>query len=174
MKSIVNNLWNRSRPGPASGRFELIVERDVEAQAGLVYRAFTDGLDAWFAEPGSLRMRTEVNEPFFFETLKGNRRHPHYGRFLRLEPYSFVEMTWVTGPAGTGGAETVVTVELTPKEDGTHLRLIHAGFVDARSRDRYVEEWPFVLDGLELAFPAEALMHVRSKEEQWGGLSLGT
>ena len=32
-----------------------------------------------------------------------------------------VEMTWLTA-AGTKGAETIVTVELTPGKNGTHLR----------------------------------------------------
>jgi hypothetical protein len=139
-----------------------------------VYRAFTDRLDAWFAAPGSLRMEVAVNEPFFFETQREDGREPHYGRFLRLVPYSIVELTWVTGPSGTSGAETVVTVELTPIGDGTHLRLIHAGFADAGARDRHVAAWPFALKGLELAFPAYALRHLRPKEELWGGLIMKT
>lgn len=101
-------------------------------------------------------MTPAVNAPFFFETEfqfgddQPVERHPHYGRFLRLEPDRLIEMTWVTGPAGTSGVETVVTVELAPEGEGTRVRLRHAGFLDAETCDRTRLVWPFVLGQLEV------------------------
>jgi uncharacterized protein YndB with AHSA1/START domain len=134
---------------------DLRVEKDFAATAATLYQAWTTGFDRWFAAPGSVLMRPEVNAAFFFETefkAEGQRtaqRHPHYGRFLRLVPDSLVELTWVTGAGGTEGAETIVTVELQPIGNATRLKLTHAGFAGEAARDRHRQAWPLVLAQLE-------------------------
>ncbi|MFE9122655.1 SRPBCC domain-containing protein [Streptomyces sp. NPDC007172] len=125
----------------------LVVEREMRADPHAIYRAWTEQFDLWFAAPGSVAMTPRVNMPFFFETEYAPKpgtpptRHPHYGRFLRLEPDRLVELTWVTGRGGTAGAETVVTVELTPHPTGTLLRLTQAGFYDETARAATEAAW---------------------------------
>jgi uncharacterized protein YndB with AHSA1/START domain len=124
------------------------VERDFPFDPETLYQAWTIHFDQWFAAPGAILMKAAVNAPYFFEVQFEGKRHPHYGRFLRLEPNRLVEITWVTGEGGTKGAETVLTIELSPRGAGTHLRLTHAGWPDEDSRAKNEAAWPSVLDHL--------------------------
>ena len=130
----------------------LRVERFFPFSAEILFKGWTINLDKWFAAPGTLLLRPAVNEPFFFETVfkaEGSdvtERHPHYGRFLKLKPNELIQLTWLTGSAGTLGAETVVTIELLAQDKGTLLKLSHDGFENKASKENHEQAWPMVLD----------------------------
>jgi uncharacterized protein YndB with AHSA1/START domain len=137
------------RPDLSKRPHQLQVERRMNASPATLYRAWTEGFGIWFARPGSVAMTAKVGAPFFFETEYGAERHPHYGRLHRLEPDQLVELTWVTGAAGTEGAETVVTVEISPSGAGAFIKLTHAGFASEGACKQHADAWPMVLEQLD-------------------------
>lgn len=152
-------------PPDLSGRpFSLAVERRFALPSADLFEAWTECIDRWFAAPGSVLLRPEVNAPFYFETAHAGQRHPHYGRILRLEPDRLIELTWVTGAGGTEGAETVVTVALQPVAGGTLLHLTHAGFADEASLQRHEQAWPFVLEQLESQLAGSSSAEAKSED----------
>lgn len=142
----------------------LSVTRTMSLPAAMLFRAWTTGWGAWFADADSSHCPGVVGAPFFFEVTqrfndgRAPIRHPHYGRILRLEPDALVSMTWMTGAAGTGGAETTLTVQLDAVDaHTTRVTLTQTGFTTTGARDGHELAWPPILAHLEQQLVAQPL-----------------
>jgi uncharacterized protein YndB with AHSA1/START domain len=144
------------RPAVTEPGYGLTVECTMRLPRDVVYRAWTEQFDRWFAAPGSVLMTPAIDAPFYFQTEFSGRRHAHYGRFIGLDPHRLVQLAWVTGAGGTEGAETVVTVEFIAAGDGTRVRLTHHGLPHEQARDGHAQAWPAVLAQLEERLTAAA------------------
>jgi uncharacterized protein YndB with AHSA1/START domain len=129
--------------------YDTRVERVMLASAQALFKSFTTGWEGWFALEGSLIADPVVNGQIFFVVEHEGKRHPHYGRFLNLEPARRVKLTWLTGKDGTQGAETVLSVDLAPRADGCALTLTHRGFYDQGRADHHGKSWEQILAGLD-------------------------
>jgi len=140
---------NAVAPDLAERPHHVLVHRAMHASPHELYRSFTTGWEGWFALKDALCADPHPNGQLFFVVEHEGQRHPHYGRFLKLEPDHKVELTWLTGKEGTQGAETVLTVELHPRGDGCALTLTHRGFYDQERADHHGRSWQKILAMLD-------------------------
>ena len=116
-----------SAPGPAAVPAEVAVELDVAAPPAALFAAFTvpDGLTAWLGEQAELDPRPGGT---FRLALGGG--DVARGEYVEVESPVRVAFTWgQEGDAGPpphlGPGSSRVDVTLTPRGDGTHVRLEH-------------------------------------------------
>jgi hypothetical protein len=145
-----------AEPDLSSRPFDLAVERSMSAPSGETFQGLDRANRSMVCCPWHSIDEARSERPLFFATKFEGRLHPHYGRFLKLEPSRLVKLTWVTGEGGAEGAETVVTVEFNSKGDGTKLRSVHAGFPNEPARKRHEQAWPLVLEQLDKAVSNDA------------------
>ena len=126
--------------------FDLTVSRVIPAAAP------NDVYDVWLdpKSPGGLWFGVErvilnpVVDGLFFHAVKHEGRSwAHYGRFIKLDRGRAIEHTWVS--EATRGLESIVTVTLTPRDNGTEISLHHANIPDDELGRGHREGWEWYL-----------------------------
>lgn len=126
----------------------LHIVRTVAASAERVFEAWTDPeqVKLWTCpDPGA---RVDVEVDLRVGGHYSIRMHVEGGPFTARGTYREVDpprrlvYTWGwKEEAHAMNAETVVTVEFVPAEDGTEIRLTHDGFPTTDDRDGHAEGW---------------------------------
>ena len=123
------------------------VTRHLKGTPDRIFRAFTDPAEVkrWF-KPIRLIMNAEVDGLWNSDQEFEGKRWAHYGRFLKLERGKLVEETWMS--EATHGIETVVRVELAPRDGGTDVRLTHSGLPEDTA-ESHRQGWTEILKALD-------------------------
>jgi uncharacterized protein YndB with AHSA1/START domain len=126
----------------------IALTRTFAARPEQVWTAFTDpdALTAWF---WPARLRTTVSADvrvggaFRIESVIGEMAIS--GQYREVAAPHRLVMTWRWDGEDT---ESLVTIELTPTDGGTELRLRHQQLADDQQRDQHEQGWNDCLDRL--------------------------
>lgn len=126
----------------------LTIERDFDADPERVWRALTDSreLAAWFWPPRlAAAVETDPREGGRYRIASEASGMAVAGEYRSVDRPRALSGTWRWDGEDD---ETLVSIELTPAAEGTHLRLSHEGFRSAEARDEHAQGWQDCLERL--------------------------
>jgi len=138
----------------------LEIKRFINAPRDCVYAAWTDPaqLKEWFG-PENVRTRNftadaRVGGKYRWDLINEEGEDMTIsGEYRELVPGKKIVFTWKwDDDEAWKYTSSVVTVELSDRDSGTELRLIHEKLPSEESRDRHNEGWNSVVDRLEKFF----------------------
>jgi uncharacterized protein YndB with AHSA1/START domain len=144
----------------ASEKLSLEIKRFINAPRDRVYAAWTDPaqLKQWFG-PEKVQTRNliadaRVGGKFRWDLINSEgEKMTCLGEYRELQPGKKIVFTWQWDDDEDWENHTsVVTVELSDRDNGTELRLIHEQLPNEASRDGHTEGWNSALDKLEKFF----------------------
>jgi uncharacterized protein YndB with AHSA1/START domain len=144
----------------ASEKLSLEIKRLINAPRDRVYAAWTDPaqLRQWFG-PEKVQTRNliadaRVGGKFRWDlTNSEGEKMTCLGEYRELQPGKKIVFTWQwDDDEDWENHISVVTVELSDRDNGTELRLIHEQLPNEASRDGHTEGWNSALDKLEKFF----------------------
>lgn len=144
----------------ASEKLSLEIKRFINAPRDRVYAAWTDPaqLRQWFG-PEKVQTRNliadaRVGGKFRWDlTNSEGEKMTCLGEYRELQPDKKIVFTWQwDDDEDWENHISVVTVELSDRDDGTELRLTHEQLPNEQSRDGHTGGWNSALDKLEKFF----------------------
>lgn len=144
-------------PESTPQRPSLALRRHIKAPAERVFRAWTEAahLSRWFCPADCAIEETTVDARvggayrIAMRQISGDRRgelHCVIGTYREVTPPRRLVFTWAWYT--TPERQSLVTVDIVPKDDGALLTLTHEQFADAPARDRHQVGWTAALEKL--------------------------
>jgi glutathione S-transferase len=135
----------------------LEIKRFINAPRERVYKAWTDPaeLQRWFGPEDVRTIKIDadvrVGGKYRWDLLKQDGEEwACLGEYRELVPGKKIVFTWKwDDDQNWVEHNSVVTVELSDRDGGTEVRLVHEKLPSEESRDRHNEGWNSVLDRLE-------------------------
>jgi uncharacterized protein YndB with AHSA1/START domain len=156
----LNKPRKKNHDHKTAEKTSLEIKRFINASRNRVYAAWTDPaqLKEWFG-PENVRTRNftadaRVGGKFRWDLINEEGEDMTIsGEYRELVPGKKIVFTWKwDDDEAWTNTDSVVTVELSDRDCGTELRLIHEKLPSEESRDRHNEGWNSVLDKLEKFF----------------------
>ena len=140
-----------------SEKLSLEIKRLIKAPRARVYAAWTDPaqLKQWFGpenvQTHDFIAEVRVGGKFRWDlTSSEGERMAVGGEYHELRPGRKIVFTWQwEDDEAWENNVSIVTVELTDRDDGTELRLTHERLPNEASRDGHTRGWNSALDKLE-------------------------
>lgn len=130
----------------------VVVRKRIPVSREEVYDAWLDpqGMSRWMC-PGpvtgsEVTMDPRVGGRFRILMKAGAESFDHTGEFVTLERPSRLQFTWHS--KGTGGEQTLVTIDLTPAGGECDLVLTHERFPTEKAAAQHQDGWTQIADKL--------------------------
>lgn len=140
----------------------IVSEIQIAAPPERIFRALTDAseLQRWFGSAEcrlkSWEMDARVGGRYSYQTAKGSivvngmSEFKCHGEILECDPPRLLVYTWFGNWHDDPKFSTVVRWELTPRNNGTHVRVTHSGLSNLPvARQDYAGGWPGVVEQLK-------------------------
>ena len=129
----------------------LTITKELPAPPEVVFDAWTtpEHMAQWFSPMTTASVpKLELREggEYQIDMHGEDRDFVHVGKYLKVDRPKELAFTWISD--GTQQIETIVTLLLEAKNDGTMLTLKHEKFPSAESTDNHRGGWEAILNRL--------------------------
>lgn len=145
------------------------VQHFLPAPPSVVYRCFTDAtlIREWWGgrEGGCVAAESDPRVDGLYRFVYRQRTGKLLitsGRYERLSPPDQLVFTWKWGEPASQAEESLVSVKLFPKGDGTRLVLLHSRLRTQTLRDEHTAGWYDCLGFLAIKLPSQPQLEGRT------------